>query len=78
MELKTSKAQIEATKRYQKVNMFNLGLKINRRTEQEIVEKLESVHNKRAYILNLIREDIKSSKKKLKKSKDGTPCHGIM
>lgn len=50
--------------RFDRINAKTITLKVMRRTEAEILEKLESVPNKAGYIKELIRKDIQSSKEK--------------
>ena len=50
--------------RYSKKYMKNVALPINTKTEQDIIEKLNSVPNKSGYIKQLIRADIAKEAKK--------------
>lgn len=52
----------EATQRYQDKNMRKLLLKINRKTEPDILEQIEKQDNMQGYIKRLIREDIGRNK----------------
>lgn len=52
-------AHKRAQLKYNSANLVQISLKINRKTEADIMEKLESVDNKQGYIKQLIREDIK-------------------
>lgn len=45
--------------RYQKENMRRIALMLNRNTDADIIEKLESEPNKSGYIKQLIRDDIR-------------------
>ena len=48
--------------RYDKTHTIRLcGLKLNLKTERQIIEKLKSVPNKQGYIKNLIKKDIKNT-----------------
>lgn len=44
--------------RYDRKNCVNFGLKLNRKTDAEIIEKLQSQKNRQGYIKELIRRDI--------------------
>lgn len=48
----------EATKKWKKENTVHFGFRLQRRTDADILEKLESVPSKQGYIKRLIREDI--------------------
>lgn len=52
-----SKAQIKASERYDRLNTKQIVLKLNKRTDADILEILESVGNKQGYIKSLIRQD---------------------
>ncbi len=56
---KTSKAQLKAQQKYDSVNTVHIALKLNRKTDADILDKLEAVANKQGYIKDLIRDDIK-------------------
>lgn len=58
----TSKAQIKAQAKYDKANTVQLTLKLNKKTDADIIEALESVSNKQGFIKELIREDLKRLK----------------
>lgn len=49
----------EAQERYDKENTVNVKLKLNKKTDADIIRKLEEVGNKQGYIKQLIREDAK-------------------
>lgn len=49
----------EAQERYDKDNTVQFRLKLNKKTDADIIEKLNSVDNKQGYIKRLIREDAK-------------------
>ncbi len=51
-------AQRKAVAKYDKANTVFFGLKMNRNTDADILEKLASVENKQGYIKKLIMEDI--------------------
>ena len=56
--MKTSKAQLRAVDRYDKENTVQVKLKLNIKTDSDILEKLDSEPNKQGYIKELIRADI--------------------
>lgn len=49
----------EPQERYDKENTVQIKLKLNKKTDSDIIEKLDSVDNKQGYIKGLIREDAK-------------------
>ena len=51
-------AQLRAMRKYEKKNIKQVLLKLNRRTEPELVAKIESVENKAGYLKELIRRDL--------------------
>lgn len=52
----------ERQRRFDEKNTRRIGLKLNLKTDADILEKLESVENKQGYIKDLIRKDIENSK----------------
>ncbi|UVX33627.1 MAG: Transcriptional regulator, RHH-like, CopG [Bacteriophage sp.] len=54
-----TEAQIKAQKKYDAENTRQVNLKLNRRTDGDVLEKLDSVPNKQGYIKELIRADLK-------------------
>ena len=54
----TSKAQLRAQAKYDKNNTVQVKLKLNKRTDKDIVERLSEVDSKQGYIKELIRLDI--------------------
>lgn len=48
-----------AQERYDKANTRQIKLKLNLKTDADILEKLDSVGNKQGYIKELIRKDLK-------------------
>lgn len=57
-----TESQRKANRKYDKNNTKQLMLKLNLKTDKDILEKLDSVNNKQGYVKNLIREDIKKEK----------------
>ena len=47
-----------AKERYDRQTAYKVGLKLNRKTDAAIIEKLESVTSKQGYIKALIQRDI--------------------
>ena len=56
--MKTTKAQLKATAKYQKANTKSYVIRLNLNTDTDIIEKLEQVESKQGYIKQLIRADI--------------------
>ena len=54
-----TEAQIKAQEKYDAENTRQVHLKLNRRTDEDVLEKLDSVPNKQGYIKQLIRADLK-------------------
>lgn len=54
----TTEAQKRATMAYDAKNTKQVKIKLNYNTDQDIIDKLESVDNKQGYIKQLIRADI--------------------
>ena len=53
-----SKAQIKASAKYDADNTKQIKLKLNTKTDKDILDKLESLSNKQGYIKELIRKDL--------------------
>lgn len=47
----------KAQKKYDMENTVHVSLKFNKKTDQDIIEKLDQQENKQTYIKNLIRRD---------------------
>ena len=54
-----TEAQIKAQAKYDSENTRQVHLKLNLRTDGEVLEKLDSVPSKQGYIKELIRADLK-------------------
>ena len=54
-------AHIKAQKKYDAANTRQIHLKLNVRTDCDVLEKLDSVPNKQGYIKELIRADLKNN-----------------
>ena len=55
----TTEAQKRASAKYDKANTTQVILKLNKKTDADIIEALKSVGSKQGYIKELIRENIK-------------------
>lgn len=51
-----------AIARYDAKNTRQIRLKLNKKTDADILQKLDSVENKQGYIKSLVREDIRKEK----------------
>ena len=54
----TTEAQRRANRKYEAENTRQVHLKLNRRTDEDVLEKLDSVPSKQGYIKDLIRADL--------------------
>lgn len=54
-----SEAQKKASAKYDRSHTRQIMLKLNLKTDSDILAKLESVKNKQGYVKNLIRNDLK-------------------
>lgn len=59
---KTSPAAIKASLKYHQKAIMQFKLGLNKSTDADIIEKLDSVENKQGYIKELIRADIAKNK----------------
>ena len=57
---KTTTAQKAASERYDRENTIRIALKLNKKTDAEIIAHLERQTNKQGYIKSLIRADMAS------------------
>ncbi|MBQ6442178.1 MAG: nucleotidyltransferase domain-containing protein [Lachnospiraceae bacterium] len=55
-----SEAKIKAKARYDKENTKSYLLKLNKKTDADILEKLKDVSNKQGYLKELVRKDLRS------------------
>lgn len=55
---KTSKAQIKASQKYDAKNTKQIHLKLNLKTDADILKRLQDVASVQGYIKELIRRDI--------------------
>lgn len=56
-----TKAQIKASNKYDKENTKQISLRLNKKTDADILDHLETVGSKQGYIKELIRQDMKKS-----------------
>lgn len=54
----TTEARKRATKKYQIANTRQYILKLNKRTDSDVIERLDACENKQGYIKQLIRADM--------------------
>ena len=55
-----TEAQRKAVKRYNQAATIQLAIRLNKRTDADIVAHLETVKSKAGYIKQLIRDDIRT------------------
>ena len=55
----TSKAQLRAQEKYDKANTVQIHIKLNKKTDRDILDYLSDCNNKQGYIKELIRSDIR-------------------
>lgn len=56
-------AQKRAKEKYDKKNTMQVKLKLNKKTDVDIIKALENSGNKQGYIKRLIRSDLKNKNK---------------
>ena len=56
----TSKAQLRAQAKYDKDNTLQFKLKLNKKTDKDIITRLSAADNIQGYIKDLIRADIRA------------------
>ena len=59
MAAKTSKAKVAAIQRYNKRSTTQVILRLNHKTDGDIIRRLDEVESKGGYLKDLIRRDIK-------------------
>lgn len=57
-----SKSQVKASKKYDAKMVVPLYVKLNRKTDADIIGKLDEVPNKQGYVKQAIRNEIKKEK----------------
>lgn len=55
-------ARTRASMKYDAKNTIKFTVKLNKKTDKELIEQMESVSNKSGYIKGLIRKDIEDGK----------------
>lgn len=63
MAKKMSDALLRAQYKYNATHTTGIHLKLNNKTDADIIEKLDQVEGKQTYIKQLIRDDIERGKK---------------
>ena len=72
-----TEAQKRAVRKYQEEHTQQLLLRLNRRTDADVISRLEAQPSKAGYIKQLVREDMKGERKMIKLSLEaGTSRHG--
>ena len=56
-----SEAQKKAVEKYDALNTVQIKLKLNKRTDADVLQRLVEIGNKQGYIKRLIREDMSRS-----------------
>ena len=59
MANKTTQAMIRAVAKYNKDNIIQISVKLNKSTDKDIIDHLDQVESKQGYIKDLIRKDIR-------------------
>ncbi len=54
-----SEAQKKASKKYHQKNQVNITLSLNRATNEELIEFVDKIENKSAYLKELVIKDMK-------------------
>lgn len=57
----STEAQKRAVRNYDEANTKQINLKLNTKTDADILERLGSIPNKQGYIKELIRKDIETA-----------------
>ena len=61
-KMAVTEAQKRAYTKYDKENTKLFALKLNKKYESDVIEVLENMESKKAYIVKLIREDVAKKK----------------
>lgn len=59
-----TEAQKRATAKYLKESMVQVAIRVNKNTDMDVLEYLQTIDNKRAYLLSMIRADISRHSKR--------------
>lgn len=70
-----TEAQIKARAKYDAENTRQVHLKLNRRTDGDVLEKLDSVPSKQGYIKRLIRADMEKDAMAKERQQTDTRSH---
>ena len=62
--MSVSQAQKRATAKYLKESMVQVAFRVNKNTDTDALEYLQTIENKRAYFLSMIRADISRHSKR--------------
>lgn len=54
----TRESQKRAVRKYDNANTVQFRMKLNKKTDEDILKKLEEVDNKQGYVKKLIRDDL--------------------
>lgn len=57
-----TEAMLRAQKKYNQKNTVSVCMRVNRNTDKDVLEFLQTITNKRAYLLALIRKDMAERK----------------
>jgi hypothetical protein len=60
-ERKNSEARIRANSKYNKAHTVGYSFRLNTKTDEDLINRLEAVPNIAGYIKQLIREDMKKN-----------------
>lgn len=61
MEKKTRESQIKAVRRYDDKNTIQFRMKLNKTTDADVIEFLQSLPNKQGFIKQLIRDHMENN-----------------
>lgn len=59
----------EAVYKYNKINTIQVSLKLNKKTDADVIARLNEMESKRGYIIDLIREDIEYERRQQNESR---------
>jgi len=71
-----TQAQLKASAKYDKANTKSIFLKLNIKTDADVLQYLETVGNKQGYIKELIRKDMNGSDEQKNKIIEGSFTEG--
>lgn len=73
---KNSQSRIDANQKYDRKWTKNYGFKLNRKYDFDVMDKLETIGNKQAYITDLIRADLAKSRPTVQQTIDNAQKYG--